>query len=66
MLHDGVVFADFLLYALNMVKTGRNAPCPCGSGKKYKHCCIAKEGTSQAPAKPVKEEVVAELHAIMA
>ncbi|MDO5491285.1 MAG: SEC-C metal-binding domain-containing protein [Bacillota bacterium] len=20
-------------------KTGRNAPCPCGSGKKYKHCC---------------------------
>jgi hypothetical protein len=21
------------------MKTGRNAPCPCGSGKKYKHCC---------------------------
>lgn len=21
---------------------GRNAPCPCGSGKKYKHCCIEK------------------------
>jgi len=20
-------------------KIGRNAPCPCGSGKKYKHCC---------------------------
>jgi len=20
---------------------GRNAPCPCGSGKKYKHCCLA-------------------------
>jgi uncharacterized protein YecA (UPF0149 family) len=19
--------------------TGRNDPCPCGSGKKYKHCC---------------------------
>jgi preprotein translocase subunit SecA len=19
-------------------KTPRNAPCPCGSGKKYKHC----------------------------
>jgi len=19
-------------------QTGRNAPCPCGSGKKYKHC----------------------------
>ncbi|WP_319522783.1 SEC-C metal-binding domain-containing protein [uncultured Desulfosarcina sp.] len=21
-------------------KIGRNAPCPCGSGKKYKHCCL--------------------------
>ena len=20
-------------------KVGRNNPCPCGSGKKYKHCC---------------------------
>ncbi|MGN6136860.1 MAG: SEC-C metal-binding domain-containing protein [Aureliella sp.] len=19
---------------------GRNAPCPCGSGKKYKKCCL--------------------------
>jgi SEC-C motif domain protein len=23
-------------------KPGRNEPCPCGSGKKYKHCCLAK------------------------
>jgi len=23
-------------------KTGRNDPCPCGSGKKYKHCCGKK------------------------
>jgi SWIM/SEC-C metal-binding protein len=22
-------------------KTGRNEPCPCGSGKKYKRCCGA-------------------------
>ena len=22
-----------------MIKTGRNDPCPCGSGKKYKKCC---------------------------
>ena len=21
-------------------KLGRNDPCPCGSGKKYKHCCL--------------------------
>lgn len=23
-------------------KIGRNEPCPCGSGRKYKHCCAAK------------------------
>ena len=26
-------------------KIGRNAPCPCGSGKKFKKCCLNK--TSQ-------------------
>ena len=25
-------------------KVGRNQPCPCGSGKKYKHCCGKSEG----------------------
>jgi tetratricopeptide (TPR) repeat protein len=29
-------------------KVGRNDPCPCGSGKKYKKCCLLKE--SPAPA----------------
>ncbi|WP_181942728.1 SEC-C metal-binding domain-containing protein, partial [Klebsiella pneumoniae] len=23
-------------------KIGRNDPCPCGSGKKYKQCCLVK------------------------
>jgi SEC-C motif-containing protein len=23
-------------------KVGRNDPCPCGSGKKFKHCCLGK------------------------
>jgi hypothetical protein len=26
-----------------MTSVGRNEPCPCGSGKKYKKCCLAKE-----------------------
>ena len=26
-------------------KIGRNQPCPCGSGKKYKRCCIARRGS---------------------
>ena len=34
-----------------MPKTGRNDPCPCGSGKKYKHCCLERERTAElAPA----------------
>ena len=27
----------------NVAKPGRNDPCPCGSGKKYKKCCGARE-----------------------
>jgi len=27
-------------------KIGRNDPCPCGSGKKYKQCCGKKEAAS--------------------
>ena len=27
------------------MKTSRNAPCPCGSGKKYKRCCLSREGS---------------------
>jgi uncharacterized protein len=30
-------------------KPGRNDPCPCGSGKKYKNCCITKEQKGSAP-----------------
>jgi hypothetical protein len=30
-------------------KLGRNDPCLCGSGMKYKHCCLLRE-TSQAQA----------------
>ena len=28
------------------MKTGRNDPCPCGSGKKYKACCLARKQAS--------------------
>lgn len=26
------------------MEIGRNDPCPCGSGKKYKKCCLGKDG----------------------
>jgi tetratricopeptide (TPR) repeat protein len=32
------------------VRVGRNDPCPCGSGRKYKHCCQAKEPAAASPA----------------
>ena len=33
------------------MKTGRNEPCPCGSGKKFKKCCLnaTKLGARRAP-----------------
>ncbi len=31
-----------------MAKISRNAPCPCGSGKKYKKCCLLQD-ESKAP-----------------
>lgn len=27
-----------------MARTGRNESCPCGSGRKFKHCCESKKG----------------------
>ena len=33
------VYAGRGSYRRSSEKIGRNEPCPCGSGKKYKHCC---------------------------
>lgn len=33
-------------------KLGRNDPCPCGSGRKYKNCCLALEGLVDKKDKP--------------
>lgn len=38
-----------------MSKIGRNDPCPCGSGQKYKRCCLPKEvPVRSAPPAPVR------------
>lgn len=43
--------------------TGRNNPCPCGSGKKFKKCCLGKE---KSPASgSVASEASAEVHKAM-
>ena len=43
-----------------MTKISRNAPCPCGSGKKYKKCCLQQD-ESNARAKRKKIEQNAEM-----
>jgi hypothetical protein len=35
-----------ILPTLVGMKPGRNDPCPCGSGKKHKQCCLARDGAS--------------------
>ena len=30
------------------MKIGRNEPCPCGSGKKYKKCCMLNQTAAVA------------------
>jgi len=36
-----------------MTKISRNAPCPCGSGKKYKRCCLPNEAATPRPSSVV-------------
>ncbi|MGH7505981.1 MAG: YecA family protein, partial [Longimicrobiales bacterium] len=43
-----------------MTKTGRNAPCPCGSGRKYKNCCAGREAAEQRLASSVPAEAIAD------
>ncbi|MFC1707826.1 SEC-C metal-binding domain-containing protein [Planctomycetota bacterium] len=35
-----------------MTKIGRNAPCPCGSGKKFKKCCLPLQQKAEKQQPP--------------
>ncbi|OGA14712.1 MAG: hypothetical protein A3H32_18365 [Betaproteobacteria bacterium RIFCSPLOWO2_02_FULL_63_19] len=39
-------------------KTGRNDPCPCGSGRKYKHCC-QRQGRAARRSEATLQEALA-------
>ena len=41
-----------------MTDIGRNAPCPCGSGKKYKKCCLAKSFTQSGWDEFMKSKII--------
>lgn len=49
------------------MKTDRNAPCPCGSGKKYKKCCYNKDyedvasSAKQNAGLPAMQDIMAEI-----
>lgn len=34
---------------VSVARVGRNEPCPCGSGKKYKRCCIGRTAAPRLP-----------------
>lgn len=37
-----------------MTKVGRNQPCPCDSGKKYKQCCLDADEAARVAARPAQ------------
>ena len=41
-----------------MAKIGRNDPCACGSGKKYKKCCMATDEAAARAARPAQPAAV--------
>ena len=52
-----------------MGKIGRNEQCPCGSGKKFKHCCLLKEQAGLVRTNPeaaLKISLLGEIDAIVA
>jgi SEC-C motif len=42
-----------------MAKPGRNDRCPCGSGKKYKACCLTKDDAVEQQRITVRRTVPA-------
>jgi hypothetical protein len=38
-----------------MAKIGRNDPCPCGSGQKYKRCCLPRDEAAAAERARARE-----------
>ncbi len=43
----------------NKIKVGNNDPCPCGSGKDYKKCCMQKQQSTELP-KVVNQHIIDE------
>lgn len=48
-------------------KVGRNDPCPCGSGRKYKKCCLGREDAPSTPTggRGAAESALYDMHQAM-
>lgn len=52
-----------------MGKVGRNEQCPCGSGRKFKHCCLVKQQAGmqqqqpQSPGEAMRVSLMKEIEA---
>jgi len=44
-----VAYADSLRDISRLAPPSRNAPCPCGSGKKFKRCCATRDPSAASP-----------------
>ncbi len=44
-----------------IMQTGRNDPCPCGSGKKYKKCCLSRTYTESGREDFIRNKLVQDL-----
>ncbi|MCW5199892.1 SEC-C domain-containing protein [Desulfobulbus sp. F1] len=49
-----------------MIKISRNQPCPCRSGRKYKHCCLSlrQAGLPTAPVRQTQVSLLVEIEKI--
>jgi hypothetical protein len=47
-----------------MAKIGRNERCPCGSGKKYKHCCARNPQVEKRPSTPEEQLRISLMEAV--
>lgn len=43
------------------MKLSRNAPCPCGSGKKYKKCCLSQDTAAGVRERKPHHELLSDL-----
>ena len=47
-----------------MAKIGRNERCPCGSGKKYKHCCARNPQVEKRPSTAEEQLKISLMNAV--